>query len=191
MIQTEAFFSDAIRPVLLREIGLAKQSIHVAVAWFTDPTLFAALLERQRAGVAVALCVADDAINMKSGGLAFAELTAIGGQFYRISGTLMHHKFCLLDGRDLITGSYNWTYRAATENQENIVLTTGDHELARRFLTEFRVLTGQQPAAAGLADPGIGRALKRVELIQKLIQLEETDDLNKQADRLATDSVQF
>ncbi len=55
-MQTEAFFTG-IQSVLLREIGLAKQSIHVAVAWFTDRTLFAALLERQRAGVPVALCL--------------------------------------------------------------------------------------------------------------------------------------
>ncbi len=188
MIQTEAFFSDTIRPVLLRELGLARQSIHVAVAWFTDPALFAALLARQRAGVAVALAVTDDEINFRPGGLPFGELAAAGGQFFRVSGALMHHKFCVLDGRDLVTGSYNWTYRAATANQENIVLTTGDDALAQRFIGEFRVLTGQVPAAGGGADPGLGRAAKRAERIRLDIQLEETDDLAKQADRLAADS---
>ena len=191
MVQTEAFFGAAIRPVLLREIGLARHTIHAAVAWFTDPALFAALLERQRAGVAVALAVADDAINLKPGGLPFGELTAAGGQFRAVAGALMHHKFCVLDGRDLLTGSYNWTRKAAAENQENLVLTTGDADLARRFVAEFGALT--QPVGAGgagrpAADPGLARALKRAERIRLDLQLQETDDLDKQAGRLAADA---
>ena len=75
---SEAFFTD-IRTVLLRKIGLAKHSIHVAVAWFTDRVLFAALLERQQ-GIAIALCLARDegGINFQPGGLPFAELEAAG-----------------------------------------------------------------------------------------------------------------
>ncbi len=191
MIQTEAFFGPHIRPVLLREIGLARHTIHAAVAWFTDPALFAALLERQRAGVAVALAVADDAINLRPGSLPFGELTAAGGQFWAVAGALMHHKFCVLDGRDLLTGSYNWTRKAAAENQENLVLTTGDADLARRFVAEFGALT--QPANANGArppapDPGLARALKRAERIRLDLQLQETDDLAKQAGRLAADA---
>ena len=134
-MQTEAFFTD-IRAVLLREIGLAKQSVHVAVAWFTDRTLFVALLERQRAGVPVALCLTRDEknINFQPGGLPFAELEAAGGRVWIIEDRLMHHKFCILDGYDVLTGSYNWTNKAAHGNEENIVLTTGDAELARHFL---------------------------------------------------------
>lgn len=182
-MQTEAFFTG-IRAVLLREIGLAKQSVHVAVAWFTDRTLFAALLERQRAGVPVALCLTRDEqnINFQPGGLPFAELEAAGGRVWIIEDRLMHHKFCILDGRDVLTGSYNWTNKAARSNEENLVLTTGDPELAQHFLREFRRLTKQPDEAA--ADPTVQRVLKRLAIIQSLLTLHETEDLPKHLERL-------
>ncbi|GAB3635956.1 hypothetical protein GCM10027422_15460 [Hymenobacter arcticus] len=176
-----------IRAVLLREIGLAKHSIHVAVVWFTDHTLFAALLARQRAGVPVALCLTRDekAINFQPGGLPFAELEAAGGRVFVVEDRLMHHKFCILDGRDVLTGSYNWTNKAAHYNEENLVLTTGDPELARHFLREFARLTGQPDAPA--ADPAVQRVLKRLAVIQSLLTLHETEDLPKHLDRLAAE----
>lgn len=187
-MQTEAFFMD-IRAVLLREIGLAKQSVLVAVAWFTDWELFEALLERQRAGVVVSLCLTQDDknINFRPGGLPFAELEAAGGRVWVVADSLMHHKFCVLDGRDVITGSYNWTNRAAQSNQENIVLTTGDAELAQRFVREFRRLTQQPEPTVG--DPVVERTLKRLALIKQLLLLEETDDLPKHVERLAAEGL--
>lgn len=187
-MQTEAFFTN-IRAVLLREVGFARQSVHVAVAWFTDRTLFAALLERQRAGVPVALCLTRDEknINFQPGGLPFHELEAAGGRVWIIEDRLMHHKFCILDGRDVLTGSYNWTNRAAQSNEENLVLTTGDPELAHHFLREFRRLTGQRDEAAG--DPAVQRVLKRLAVIQSLLTLHETEDLPKHLERLEAESL--
>lgn len=189
-MQTEAFFTG-IRAVLLREIGLARQSVCVAVAWFTDRQLFAALLERQRAGVPVSLCLTrdDKNINFQPGGLPFADLTAAGGQVSVVEDRLMHHKFCILDGRDVLTGSYNWTNKAAHANEENIVLTTGDPELAQHFLREFRRLTGQPEPAAGGGIPAVARALKRLAVIKTLLALHETEDLPKHLERLEAENV--
>ena len=142
------------------------------------------MLARQRAGVPVALCLTRDekAINFQPGGLPFAELEAAGGRVFVVEDRLMHHKFCILDGRDVLTGSYNWTHRAAHHNEENLVLTTGDPELARHFLREFARLTGQPEAPA--ADPAVQRVLKRLAVIQSLLTLHETEDLPKHLDRL-------
>ncbi|WP_262383908.1 phospholipase D-like domain-containing protein [Hymenobacter lutimineralis] len=187
-METEAYFSG-IQEIIRREIGLTKYSVHVAVAWFTDPVLFAALLERQRAGVAVALCVTQDEknINFQPYGLPFGDLEAAGGRVWVVEDRLMHHKFCVLDGRDVLTGSYNWTRKAAQSNEENIVLTTGDPELAHHFLREFRRLTGQTEAAAG--DPAVGRVLKRLGVIKTLLALHETEDLPKHIGRLEAEGV--
>lgn len=187
-MQTEAFFTD-IRAVILREVGLAKQSIHVAVAWFTDHTLFAALLERQRAGITVALCLTRDekGINFQPGGLPLAELEAAGGRVVVVENRLMHHNFCVLDGRDVLTGSYAWTNKAAQSNEENLVLTTDDPELAHHFLREFRRLTGQRDEAAG--NPAVQRVLKRLAVIQSLLTLHETEDLPKHLERLEAEGL--
>jgi len=53
-----------------------------------------------------------------------------------ISPFHMHHKFAVIDGRTLITGSYNWTRGAAEKNHENLVLLE-EPPLVAEFLGEF------------------------------------------------------
>ena len=179
MIITEAFFTN-IREKLLTEISAANRSITVAVAWFTDQALLAALVERQRAGVAVSLAVIQDAINAT---MPFQSLVDAGGSFYSLDGALMHNKFCVIDGCDVITGSYNWTYKAARENFENIVLTTGDYDLALAFNAEFNRITGRMEASTAAAS--LSKVVRRMQVIRNLIQLEEEEDLLRQARRLS------
>ena len=180
-ITTEAFFTG-IKTKLLAEIGAACQSLTAAVAWFTDRDLLAALVARQRAGVPVVLALTRDAINEA---LDFTALTAAGGRVFHIQGALMHNKFCVIDGRDVITGSYNWTYRAAHENYENIVLTSGDYDLAYRYLAEFARITGQPVAgAAAGAGPDLAKIVRRLQAIRSLVQLDEPEDTLRQARRL-------
>jgi phosphatidylserine/phosphatidylglycerophosphate/cardiolipin synthase-like enzyme len=49
---------------------------------------------------------------------------------------LMHHKYAVRDGRDVWTGSTNWTIDSWTL-QENVVLTASSAELAREFGRNF------------------------------------------------------
>ncbi|MBC7447243.1 MAG: hypothetical protein H7330_04230 [Hymenobacteraceae bacterium] len=185
MTQT-AYFSEAIRPVLLREINTAKQSIYVAAAWFTDYELFSALLKRQRAGTSVAVMIDDNDIN-DDAGIPFHELSQAGGQFWAMTGVLMHHKFCVFDASNVITGSYNWTYRAATENQENILLTTNNPELAQQYIREFLAVTGQDTGEA--TETMVNRILHRMRgLLAEIVELETAADFEKQAIRLKAES---
>ena len=48
----------------------------------------------------------------------------------------MHHKFCIIDKKTLINGSYNWTYYAEYKNMENIVI-LNDIETTYAFNSEF------------------------------------------------------
>jgi len=139
--------------------------------------------------VAVALCLTRDEknINFQPSGLVFAELEAAGGRVTVIEGRLMHHKFCVLDGRDVLTGSYNWTNKAARHNEENLVLTTDDPELAQHFLREFRRLTGQPEPTS--TNPAVQRVLKRLSVIQSLLTLHETEDLPKHVERLEAEAL--
>lgn len=51
----------------------------------------------------------------------------------------MHNKFVVIDGRILITGSFNWTTQAVTSNQENLCIIDNE-ELAKKYTAEFERL---------------------------------------------------
>jgi hypothetical protein len=52
-----------------------------------------------------------------------------------------HHKFCVIDREVIITGSYNWTYKASNRLQrENIIVIKHEKELIDKYSFEFRTL---------------------------------------------------
>jgi phosphatidylserine/phosphatidylglycerophosphate/cardiolipin synthase-like enzyme len=54
-------------------------------------------------------------------------------------GGIMHHKFCVIDGNLVMTGSFNWTTAADAKNWENFV-TAFDSRLAASFLMEWQLI---------------------------------------------------
>ena len=185
MITTQAYFSN-IRETILKEISLSEKSILIAVAWFTDRKLFERLIEILSKGVNVEVCIMDDDINSGEWSLPWDEFKAAGGMLYLKSEILMHNKFCVLDGKDVISGSYNWTKKAAQSNDENIIITSGDYALASSFVNEFKRLTGQESKTILTAD--IGKIIKRLQLIINLIDLEEKSDIAKHSSRLKAET---
>lgn len=51
----------------------------------------------------------------------------------------MHHKFAVVDGRRLISGSLNWTLTAVQSNLENVLITE-ETDLVQPFIKEFQRL---------------------------------------------------
>ncbi len=51
----------------------------------------------------------------------------------------MHHKFAIVDGHTLLTGSYNWTRSAYKYNHENLMVTY-DSEALQQYADEFERL---------------------------------------------------
>lgn len=56
-----------------------------------------------------------------------------------VGSVYMHHKFAVMDGQLLITGSLNWTLTAVQSNMENI-LVTEEPDLVQPFIKEFNKL---------------------------------------------------
>lgn len=184
---TKAFFQN-IRQQLLEEITTAKQQIVVAVAWFTDKRLFNLLVEKSKEGLDVQLMIADDDIN-KQYGPDFLELRKVGGSLVLVSApnpeTLMHNKFCVIDGSTVITGSYNWSKKAAS-NHENITITWNNLGLATQFLIEFNALKERYTDITNdVKQPfDFAKIKQRLQMIQSLITLEEYQELRLQLDKL-------
>jgi len=132
-VVAEAHFSpgeDCPR-VIGRLLAGAGRTAELCVFTITDDRLADAILDAHRRGVAVRI-ITDDA--------KAEDLGSDVGRFDRAgiptrvdrSPFHMHHKFAILDGESLLTGSYNWTRGAARDNEENLIVTTDP-----RFLTPF------------------------------------------------------
>jgi hypothetical protein len=120
----------------------AKRDIKLCVAWFTDSDLYRAILNAKRNGVTVSVIIANHEINHNNG-VDFKELLLLNGTVRYIgensrdsSAKLMHHKFCIIDGEILITGSYNWTYKAR-RNDENILIIKDEPHILTQFEEKF------------------------------------------------------
>ena len=142
----QAHFSQ-IGTLITKYIEESTSEICIAVAWFTHRNLFDVILKALDRNVKVSVILIDDIINRGPNGLDFAAFIAQGGEirFMNTRKLLMHNKFCLFDGKVLITGSYNWTYSAEMRNAENIIA-TDDESVCIAFCEQFRKLCEDLPA---------------------------------------------
>ena len=132
-----AYFEN-IRQTILTELDTAKEEIIVAVYWFTNQDLFNKLNEKLEVGVQVQLLIHNDYINNRETGLPFQSLIDKGGKVYFSNlYNPMHNKFCIVDKRVLINGSYNWTYYAENKNRENILVLKKEQKTIKAFHQEF------------------------------------------------------
>lgn len=105
------------------EIGAARATLDVAVYSFTDERIAQAVLAAERRGVRVRLITDREELRNPYQKAVVRELLRAGVpvEENRHSG-LMHLKVAVVDGRTVITGSYNWTLSAAGENDENLLV---------------------------------------------------------------------
>lgn len=130
-----------IRNQILTELEKAENEIVVAIYWFTNLELFEKLCEKKEKGLSVSLIVHNDFINNRENGLDFQKFINLGGELYfSDADNPMHNKFCVIDEKVLINGSYNWTYFAESKNNENILLIKSEDEAIKAFRTEFENL---------------------------------------------------
>lgn len=127
-----------IKQELLNQISESKESLKIAVTWFTNYDLYSAILEKlENSKFHLQLIVLNDHINNKKEGINFQKLIDLNAEFYYSnSENMVHHKFCIIDNKIVITGSYNWTYYAENRNWENIII-LNDELTVRAYTEEF------------------------------------------------------
>jgi hypothetical protein len=185
-MQTEAVF-DNIAERILQEISKAQKSIFIAVAWFTNKTLFNEIVKKARNGCTVSLIISNDNINLNST-IDFDQLTIGKSKVFKIGNgdtELMHNKFCVIDYSTIITGSYNWSYKAES-NFENVIITSNDTTLAEQFISEFNNIRRQyyQDAENEEIIFPLNKIIKRLEILKNYILLDDNEELNKETSKL-------
>lgn len=141
-----AYFEN-IHIQIIKEISRAQQSIKLCVAWFTDVELYNHILRAQERGVIVKIVIANHEFNLiDKNPVDFKELLLNNGTVNYIGNltndytdSFMHHKFCIVDNKVLMTGSYNWT-RKARQNDENLLVIEDEAEVVKSFEEKFEHL---------------------------------------------------
>lgn len=132
----EVHFSGILR-YLQNELTLASKSIKVAVSWFTNYALFKQIKEIALKGISVQLIINNDSVNNGGYCLNFNELIEAGVRISLVEYPhLIHHKFCIIDDRTVINGSYNWT-RFSENNYENVMIFRNNDAICDAFDEEF------------------------------------------------------
>lgn len=132
---TEVVFEN-IEQRIIKELKDAHYAIFVSVAWFTNKKLFKALLEKAQDNCYVSIIIQLDDINSQCG-IDYSQIQIGRSECFMISKEteLLHDKFCVIDFKKVITGSYNWTYKAS-HNSENILI-LNDPTVATQYISRF------------------------------------------------------
>src|SRR5690606_30450850 len=185
----ETIFDDIAKRIET-ELNKAQSSIIIAVAWFTNKNLFDTILKKSQEGCKVHLMISDDEINNNSQ-INYEFIEQYKSHFYKIGAeekVLMHNKFCIIDNTVVITGSYNWSYKAEI-NHENIVIHYNDLELAKQFIAEFdyiRSIYFPDLAKENRLDTSdaINEIIKRLEVLLHFIVLNDLEDIEYATSKL-------
>lgn len=138
-MSTLLFYNDIENKILIN-LRKTKSEVKIAVSWLTNLRLFNEVVNLLANNVVVTIILADDIINFTNPKIDFNKLIHLNAEI-RVSRypKLMHNKFCIIDNRFLIQGSYNWTLKAEHHNFENIILST-DKQIIIQFNDYFEQL---------------------------------------------------
>jgi len=140
LAKTEVYFSlyDDPKAIIIENINKAEIFIYIAMYTFTDQEISQAVIEAKERGVRVRIYLDRSQVEAKySSSRLFVEKNIE----VRISSNnyIMHNKFAVIDGKIVITGSYNWTASASIRNDENL-LVIDDEEVIKRYESQFQNL---------------------------------------------------
>ena len=115
---------------VISEIRKATQTIDIAMYYLSSRDIAQALVQASENNVRVRI-VLDQGQEIehasKSGYLIKHGLEVR----YHLGFGLMHNKFAIIDGKSLVTGSFNWTLTAEERNEENLLIITDERTIAK------------------------------------------------------------
>jgi phosphatidylserine/phosphatidylglycerophosphate/cardiolipin synthase-like enzyme len=123
---------------LLSLLDQSRNSIKLCMFTVTHNDLARALRKAHQSGVHVKILTDNE--KSQDLGSDIEQLSAEGIEV-RMDDSIahMHNKFCIIDNKILVTGSFNWTRAAAEENQESFIV-TDDTKLVAAHIEEFEKL---------------------------------------------------
>lgn len=120
---------------IVSQINQSKTTIHVQAYSFTSADIAKALLEAKKRGVDVRVILDKSQRTQKYSSATFFKNSSIP-IFIDSAHAIAHNKVMIIDGKKVITGSFNFTKAAEEKNAEN-VLVIQSPELAKVYLRNW------------------------------------------------------
>lgn len=142
MVKAEvaAAFDNDCDELLISNIEKAQKNIFGAIYTFTNKDIAEALIKKAKKRVKIKLKIDKVQAEFVYTKTLIKMMQDAGIDIELISmktlGDHMHHKFAVIDEEIVLTGSFNWTRNAATDNNENIV-SLNSKEIAKKFLSAW------------------------------------------------------
>jgi len=133
----QAYFSPhgGCQAVIVREMMQARREILVQAYSFTADPLTDVLVALKKRGVVV-----DIVLDKSNETDRYSDLRILFDQEFDVKIDHEHviaHNVMIIDQKVLITGSYNFTNQAESDNAENVVIIKGAPELIKQYRDEF------------------------------------------------------
>ena len=125
---------------IIKQIDNAKSEILVQAYSFTSTTIAKALLEAHKRGVMVEAILDKSQKSQKYSGATFLANSRIP-TFIDSAHAIAHNKIMIIDGKIVITGSFNFTKAAESKNAENLLIIQSP-ELAKLYIENWRTSQG-------------------------------------------------
>jgi len=122
----------------LHYLDSAKHTLDICVFNITDNRISNTIREIHHRGVQVRIITDDDQISNLGSDILDLNKSGIPVRIDNAK-SFMHHKYAIIDGSLLISGSFNWTKNASAENRENVMV-TNDKSLVDPFIDNYEGL---------------------------------------------------
>ncbi|MDM5235258.1 phospholipase D-like domain-containing protein [Bacillus cereus] len=132
----QAIFSK-IRDEIIQSIRMAKHSIWISIAWFTDEALYQELYNQQTKGVHIRILISNEQQNQSMIPKLKEKFETIVVNKWGYNGfNRLHSKYCIIDNSIVLQGSFNWT-PTASQNEEHLTVSV-DRQLAEQYTENFK-----------------------------------------------------
>ena len=133
---------ENLAPIISNHLDQAEESIDIAMFTFTQFDIASRLYAAAERGVKVRVIMENkqaDYATIDENLEKIAEVVLIRGANKLSAHSAMHHKYCIIDGRKVLTGAANWTVSGTQRSEEDLIILE-DGETAGKYRRNFRDL---------------------------------------------------
>lgn len=137
-VHVENYFAaeDKVAGRVVAHLNKATQSIHFLAFSFTNDAIGNAMMAQAKAGVQVAGVF--ETTGSETQYSEYGRMKKVGLDVLQDGNPyVMHHKVIVIDGREVIFGSFNFTDNADKDNDENLLI-VDDPAMAQQFEAEYQ-----------------------------------------------------